>query len=291
MLQEKLESKLDLHTLRQDNQDEGAIDMQGVRNGDKVSQIRLSMSCESPPIELPTKLYILVTSGYVLQYAGEGPSDRLPEKILQLGKDSAAFASDLIPGRHWVLQISQAANEDGTATANHSRSLLARLRFGNQTVRRAVTSFLLVMEGPEEMESWLTVVRQQIELLGGMKCNSEPGSRPPTSDSKGPKLQEKPSHRYLVHRDPNRMDKDKPLVPLPVDSSTAVAGPDWNGNTARFSAIVSDETSLSSRHASVRQSTDAPSVSTTTVSNEQLAQTDEGLSNLCQPPTSILPSL
>ncbi|EON63650.1 hypothetical protein W97_02878 [Coniosporium apollinis CBS 100218] len=92
MLQEKLESKLDLHTLRSDNQDEGAIDIQSVRNGDKASQIRLSINYESPPVDLPTKLYILVTSGCLLQYAGEGPSDRLPEKILQLGKDSAAFA-------------------------------------------------------------------------------------------------------------------------------------------------------------------------------------------------------
>lgn len=34
------------------------------------------------------KIYVLVTSGYLLQYAGDGSFDRLPEKMMQLGKDS-----------------------------------------------------------------------------------------------------------------------------------------------------------------------------------------------------------
>jgi hypothetical protein len=54
------------------------------------------------------KIFILVTSGYILQYAGEGTFDRLPEKMMQLGTESVAFASDAIPGKHWVLQVSQA---------------------------------------------------------------------------------------------------------------------------------------------------------------------------------------
>src|SRR5690606_3098351 len=54
----------------------------------------------SDALEWTTKIYVLVTSGYLLQYAGEGSFDRLPERMLHLGKDSAAFASDVIPGRH-----------------------------------------------------------------------------------------------------------------------------------------------------------------------------------------------
>lgn len=34
------------------------------------------------------KIFVLVTSGYLLQYSGEGSFDRLPEKMMQLGKDS-----------------------------------------------------------------------------------------------------------------------------------------------------------------------------------------------------------
>ena len=35
-----------------------------------------------------------------------------PEKILALSKDSVAFASDAIAGKHWVLQVSQHADDD-----------------------------------------------------------------------------------------------------------------------------------------------------------------------------------
>ena len=62
-------------------------------------------------VDLPKKILVLVTSGYLLQYAESGPSNRLPERVLQLGKESAAFACDLIPGKHHVLQISQAVDQ------------------------------------------------------------------------------------------------------------------------------------------------------------------------------------
>ncbi|TVY88349.1 hypothetical protein LAWI1_G006670, partial [Lachnellula willkommii] len=42
------------------------------------------------------KIFILVTSGYLLQYAATGSFDRLPEKMMKLGKESVAFASDLV---------------------------------------------------------------------------------------------------------------------------------------------------------------------------------------------------
>lgn len=51
-------------------------------------------------VEWTRKIFILVTSGYLLQYASAGSFDRVPEKMMKLGKDSVAFASDAIPGKH-----------------------------------------------------------------------------------------------------------------------------------------------------------------------------------------------
>jgi hypothetical protein len=37
-------------------------------------------------------------------FRGEGKHDRLPERMLLLGPQSVAFASDAIPGKHWVVE-------------------------------------------------------------------------------------------------------------------------------------------------------------------------------------------
>ncbi|GIZ36932.1 hypothetical protein CKM354_000039700 [Cercospora kikuchii] len=121
---------------------------------------------------LPTKLIVLVTSGYLLQYAATGPNDRYPEKMLQLQKESAAFASDLIPGKHHVLQVVQSVNEQGIMAAP-STGLLSRLGLRSQTARRTTTTFLLVMPGPEEMKNWMTTIRQEIERQGGKHIRSD----------------------------------------------------------------------------------------------------------------------
>jgi hypothetical protein len=161
--------------------------------------------------EWTQKIFVLVTSGYLLQYAGEGSFDRLPEKMMQLGKDSVAFASDVIPGKHWVLQISQAMDADGTP-ASDSRSLLSRLAFRGADYRRTATSLLLVLNSAEEMDSWLAVVRREIEALGGKKHVSETGK--PKPDDKVMQLRAQPSHRYLVQRDPDQFpDPSSPRLP------------------------------------------------------------------------------
>ena len=98
------------------------------------------------------KIFILVTSGYLLQYAATGSFDRLPEKMMKLGKESVAFASDVIPGKHWVLQISQAMDSDGVPAAD-SRSLLSRLTFRGADYRRSATSLLLVLNSAEDMDA------------------------------------------------------------------------------------------------------------------------------------------
>ncbi|PVH83297.1 hypothetical protein DL98DRAFT_585590 [Cadophora sp. DSE1049] len=157
------------------------------------------------------KIFILVTSGYLLQYSGEGSFDRLPEKMMQLGKDSVAFASDVIPGKHWVLQISQAMDSDGTP-ASDSRSLLSRLAFRGADYRRSATSLLLVLDSAEDMDSWIAVVRREIEALGGKKHVSETGK--PKPDDKVMQLRAQPSHRYLIRRNTDETsDPASPHIP------------------------------------------------------------------------------
>ncbi|KAK0391056.1 hypothetical protein NLU13_0558 [Sarocladium strictum] len=159
----------------------------------------------SPEIvsEWTTKIYILVTSGCLLQYSSEGSFDRLPEKVLQLGKASAAFASDVIPGRHWVLQVSSALEADGSAAADQ-KSLFSRLPF-RVAERRQASNFLMVFESADDMESWLATLRREIEALGGKKALSETGK--PKADEPAVGLREQPSQRTLVLRDPARYSK------------------------------------------------------------------------------------
>ncbi|KAM0563261.1 hypothetical protein ACHAPJ_000979 [Fusarium lateritium] len=164
---------------------------------------RRNTSGSALKFEWTNKIYVLVTSGYLLQYASEGPFDRLPERILHLGKDSAAFASDVIPGRHWVIQVSSATESDGTP-ASDSRSLFSRWNF-RATERRHASNFLMVFETAEDMEGWIATLRREIEGLGGKKTLTETG-KPKAEDEVAP-LREKPSQRTLVVRDPDRLSR------------------------------------------------------------------------------------
>lgn len=152
-------------------------------------------------LEWTTKVYVLVTSGYLLQYTGEGSFNRLPEKVLHLGKDSAAFASDAIPGRHWVLRVAETM-EPSSSPAD-SRSLFSRLPF-RAADRRHASNFLMVFEGAEDMDGWISVLRREIEALGGKKNLSETG-KPKTEDDL--QLKAQVSQRTLVVRDPDRFSK------------------------------------------------------------------------------------
>ncbi|KAL4722781.1 hypothetical protein ACLX1H_010019 [Fusarium chlamydosporum] len=164
---------------------------------------RRNTSGPAPKFEWTNKIYVLVTAGYLLQYAAEGPFDRLPERILHLTKDSAAFASDVIPGRHWVVQVSSAAEPDGTPSSD-SRSLFSRWNF-RATERRHASSLLMVFESAEDMEGWIATLRRTIESLGGKKTLTETG-KPKAEDETVP-LRERPSQRTLIVRDPNRLSR------------------------------------------------------------------------------------
>lgn len=157
--------------------------------------------------EWTQKIYVVSTAGYILQYAGDGKYDRLPEKMLQLGPKSVAFASDAIPGKHWVLQVSQDPDADPIEETSHansnsgsSRPLLARLGFQRSYTRRMTQSLLMVFNDPNEMSSWLLTVRAEIEARGGKKYVSERVF----DDGMEHQLRPKTSVRNLVKRDPNR---------------------------------------------------------------------------------------
>ncbi|KAI4097032.1 MAG: hypothetical protein L6R37_006868 [Teloschistes peruensis] len=164
-------------------------------------------------------IYLLVTSGYMLQYAGEGSFDRLPEKIMPIGKESAAFASDAIPGKHWVLQVSHILDENGFAKTGSSWSFLRRLGLVGNMKRCSASNFLLVLDSPEDLGAWLGVVRREIEVWGGHKYQASTTDEPNTCDLVRP-LQHKPSRRYLVKRDPHQFANNADSLTNAVDDKT-----------------------------------------------------------------------
>ncbi|KAF7943069.1 hypothetical protein EAE96_011013 [Botrytis aclada] len=170
--------------------------------------------------EWTQKIFVLVTSGYLLQYPGEGNFDRLPEKMIQLGKESVAFASDVIPGKHWVLQVSQSMSADGVPTSD-SRSLLSRLAFRSADYRRNATSLLLVLDSAEEMDAWIAVLRKEIETLGGKKQITEIGTV--KTEENPPDLKSQPSHRYLAQR----RGSDQISIPCSPHRASSDRRPSW----------------------------------------------------------------
>lgn len=150
--------------------------------------------------EWTQKVYVLVTSGFFLQYSGEGSFDRLPEKILPLGKDSAAFASDAIPGKQWVLHVAQEASESDGSFATQGPSSVFKKMGLFQEARRTASNFLLVIDCPDEMNAWLVAVRKEIESLGGRRYTPDPASSKDNNEA-ARKLHNKPSQRYLVRRE------------------------------------------------------------------------------------------
>ncbi|SPO05907.1 uncharacterized protein DNG_08596 [Cephalotrichum gorgonifer] len=171
-----------------------------MKPGEKKKKHRRNSSAS---FEWTTKVFVLVTAGYLLQYTGDGSFDRLPEKVLHLGKDSAAFASDAIPGRHWVLHVASLM-EDGGATTPESRPLLSRFAF-RASEKRHASNFLMVFEGAEDMDAWISVLRKEIEALGGKKNLEETGK--PKEEAEQLKLKAQVSQRTLVVRDPDRFSR------------------------------------------------------------------------------------
>lgn len=262
---------------------EHPLDLLGIGTGSastrKADRMRAKqqkqMTAPLSKLELAWKTFVLLSSGHLLQYSAEGSSDRLPEKILQLGTESAAFACDLIPGKHWVLQVSQKADEDGVVVIEtQSQSFLSRLRSQNSASKRTCSTLLLVLDSAESMDGWLNSVRKEIEVLGGKKVR--------------PTLVPSRKQHETITEDPAEADSIRPASsdtrPNHSSGQASVASTNGGsldfpihftsepkvGNTNRMTG-GSDRTSRDhSRRDSTRPSSDAPSFATTVISQDQL---------------------
>ncbi|KKK16740.1 hypothetical protein AOCH_004454 [Aspergillus ochraceoroseus] len=224
--------------------------------------------------EWSQKVYLLATSGYILQYSGRGKHDRLPEKMLLLGPKSVAFASDAIPGKHWVLQVSQTAEEDGTNPIETSRPIFSRLGFHRSHARRLARNFLLVFDDPDEMSAWLLAVRAQIETRGGNKYVSE-GVFDEEMESQ---LRSTPSMRQLIKKDPNRFSTML-LQPQQSDKESSV------GDQSRRNSYVS----LHRRSMVIQPTPESRAGSVSTTQTESIPTTENPgrfYATLASPPLS-----
>jgi len=271
-VRQRMESVRDLSTIAENGADATRADKADKNHKRLISNAVLSAA--SPTPEIVDKIYILVAAGYVLQYAGEGPFDRTPEKILKLGKDSAAFACDLIPGKHWVLQISSHAHHDATVEPGPKNSLLSRLRTPNAATpapKTGATSFLLVLESAQEMDAWMSAIRKEIDALAGIKSNPESvrASSSSTDDAAGKCSADTISHRPMVQRDPETISKvtpwETPLV-LPRSDSQRRSGASLADSTSGQSH-QSHPTANAAHH---RQSAELSSLASTPVSQHQV---------------------
>ena len=248
---------------------ESTVDLPGDEPSDENDQqtnsaVKKSKSRKSSSFQIDwtSKVYVLVTSGCLLQYAGDGKFDRMPEKVLQLGKDSAAFASDAIPGKRWVLQILQSATDDGATTT--SKSVFSRFGFRSE-LKRSVPSFLLVMDSPEEMDTWLVAVRKEIEALGGKQYRPNVGIRKNT-DEVIQTLRERPSRRYLIKQDPKQFSVTRASFVPSVD--TGYHEKDMSDTTSMHELESSNAAKRMARGS--RLSIEAPSTTHTSISTDQV---------------------
>lgn len=188
-------------------------------------------------VEWTRKIYVLANVGYILQYAGEGKNDRLPERMLLLGPKSVAFASDAIPGKHWVLQVSHNPTGDGESTMPETpKSRFPRFGFHKPNYRRLSRSFLLVFDNPDAMTSWLVAVRAEIEKRGGPQLTKEKHSNEDTM----PQLRSKSSVRQMVKKDPHRISSlflQPQTLQSPIEEDgQSVGGATWHSRRSSYTS-------------------------------------------------------
>lgn len=123
---------------------------------------------------LVEKLFILSDDGCIFQYHVDGPSNRTPESVLELGQTSIAFASDAIPGRHWVLNVvrdgSLSSLDLSTPTWPSMLEMFSRKSTG---LKKQSRELLLVFKDDSLFKEWLVNVRKEIEAFGGMQYHEE----------------------------------------------------------------------------------------------------------------------
>jgi hypothetical protein len=123
---------------------------------------------------LAKKVFILTDDGCILQYTADGPSNRTPEILLELGSRSIAVASDAVPHQHWVLNVvhdkNAPLNEAKDSPKPSRPNLFSRWTSGP---KRMVHSLLLVFSDDTIFNEWLICVRKEIESLGGLQYHPD----------------------------------------------------------------------------------------------------------------------
>ena len=209
------------------------------------------------------KVFVLVTSGYLLQYAGQGSFNRLPEKIMPLSKESVAFASDAIPGKPYVLQISQVSNENGTLDREALRSMFKSMGLRSQ-MKRSAFSFLLVFDSSEELSSWMAVVRKEIRAMGGKEHRPD-HIRKPAEFGSNHELHRRPTRRHLVRKDPDAFPQ------IPASSSNVLLDDNAISPESSMQTVDSVDTALAKRQSmATQQSVDSRTTSNTAESINQV---------------------
>lgn len=160
-------------------------------------------STKSVDLDWTTKLFVLM-GGSLLQYSGDGAHDRVPEKGLRLTASSVAFASDVIPGRPWVLQVYQSAGPDGCLLPLPERrgSFISKITF-KYSIKSPATSLLLVFDGAEEMDAWMGSIRAEAVRLGGGTTGEERETGDIEEEQTDDEYDNRNSRRYVIEQEGN----------------------------------------------------------------------------------------
>ncbi|KAI9671674.1 MAG: hypothetical protein M1831_003202 [Alyxoria varia] len=211
-------------------------------------------------------IYILVTSGYILQYAGDGPCERKPQKILKLCAESAAFASDLIPGKPYVLQVLQKPDDSNINVYAPKKSLLSKVISASHLPKRRYTrSMILVFSDPNEMNGWMESIRKEVDRLSGRRKRPATTAHHAASDKAAqPNLG---PQRVITLTRKSSMESRSQVSPLksPPLSPTTNVSEGMSGTTAvGTSSEWSSTSSLRHPYASIRgrQGNHGPQIST-----------------------------
>ena len=239
---------------------------------DGPPRIRHKRTASSPGVASgwTQKIYMLMPTGYVLQYAGEGQFDRLPEKLLQLDEHSVAFATDVLPGKHWVLQISHLEEGQQTVDLGGPRSRFSRLSFRSASSRRMVSNMLLVMRSPEDMDAWMSLIRKEIEVVGGkahdLGLTSKKSGETDTSSSNSEP--HSIMQRYSMMPNSGRHGHGRPS-----DLAFRPSSRDHASSRDHFSALASSPIAASSESMYSASSPQRPSVGAASLGTPSIATT------------------
>ncbi|PSK40185.1 hypothetical protein B9Z65_8125 [Elsinoe australis] len=143
---------------------------------DRPSSRRSSRMPPQQTPQLQRKIFSLTRNGYLLQYTDRGPSDRLPERLQRLTKDTCAIASDLVPGKPYTVQVAESASVQ-EITRPDSPSFLSRLGMKHGAPKKQIPSTLIVLDTAKELEEWLSAIRKEIHR----QSRTSPTSSPPRS--------------------------------------------------------------------------------------------------------------